>query len=79
MNRNEILGRVQEIFRDVLDNDDLILNESHTPNQVENWDSIANVDILMGVEGEFGVKFPLEKIQKIQKVSDIINLLEQNP
>ena len=77
MNREEILEKVEEIFQDVLDQDDLSLKESDTPNEVEDWDSIANVDIIVAVEGEFDLSFGIERVQNIKSVKDIIDLVQE--
>ena len=68
---------IENIFRDVLDNSKLAISEDSTPLTVEGWDSIANVNILVAIEGEFRIKFNVDEIQSIQSVGDYINLVNR--
>ena len=68
---------IENIFRDVLDNSKLAISEDSTPLTFEGWDSIANVNILVAIEGEFRIKFNVDEIQSIQSVGDYINLVNR--
>lgn len=63
------------IFRESLDNDALTLTESTTASDVEGWDSITHVLIVVAVEKKFKVKFTAGEIQKLKNVGDLAALI----
>ena len=69
------LQKLQEIFRDVIDNDSLVLTESYSTQNNDDWDSVAMVQILLAVEAEFGVKFTTDEVANIKSVADILKKL----
>lgn len=72
MNRNEILSKIQEILADVIDNEDLVLDETSSPSSVDDWDSLAHFNLIMELQSEYGVKFGAAEIQNWHCVGDII-------
>ena len=62
MERNDILARVQEVFRDELELDDLVLNEETTADDVEEWDSLSHIQLVVAIEKAFGIKFTSREI-----------------
>lgn len=69
--------RMQEVFRDVLDDDSLVLQPSLTATDVENWDSISHIDLIVGVEREFGVRFTTAEVAALNNVGDLESLVEK--
>jgi len=62
-------------FRDLLDNDSLTLTEATTAKDVEGWDSITHVLIIVAVEKKFRVKFTAGEIQQLQNVGELAALI----
>ena len=77
MEKFKILHAIQEIFIDILDNKNIILSEHSSPETIEGWDSIANVNIIISVESEFGIKFGIDDIQRVKKVGDIVEAVQK--
>jgi acyl carrier protein len=73
MDKAEILNRVTNVFRDVLDIDDLVLDYNTTANDVEEWDSLNHIQLVVGVEREFKIRFPSQEIQSWGTVGDMVN------
>jgi acyl carrier protein len=63
------------VFRDVLDNDALTLTETTSAKDVEGWDSITHVLIVVAVEKKFRIKFTAGEIQRLQNVGDLATLI----
>ncbi len=57
MNKNEILSKLSEIFREELDNEEITLTEETTANDVEEWDSLSHIQLIVAVEKAFGIRF----------------------
>jgi acyl carrier protein len=69
------LLRVQEIFRDVLDDPDLVLTRASDSSSVHGWDSVAHVNLIWNIEREFSVNFTLGELQELKNMGDILDLL----
>jgi acyl carrier protein len=74
MNDN-VWNDLTAIFRDSLDNDSLTLAETTTAKEVEGWDSITHVLIVVAVEKKFRVKFTAGEIQQLDNVGDLAALI----
>lgn len=72
MTEQEILHQLQDIFTDVLDNEDIQLTEASSADDIEEWDSINHIQLIVAVEKHFKVKFNNAEIQRWKKVGDMI-------
>lgn len=70
------LSRLQQIFRDQLDTPNLVLAETSTPDQIEGWDSLATIRIVVATEEEFGVQFDAAQIEGVKSVADLLRAIE---
>ena len=72
-----IEAEVYQIIRDVLMNDDLVLTPATSAGDVEGWDSVAQVSIILAVEGHFGVRMKSREIDRLRNVGDFVRLIEE--
>ena len=75
MERNDIMNRVQEVFRDEFELDDLILSDDTTADDVEEWDSLSHVQLVVALEKAFGIKFTSREILSWDNIGDLINCI----
>lgn len=75
MNREEVLGGIQTIIRDVLDDDEIVLSDDTTANDIDGWDSIQNIIIMATIEEKFGIKFQVEENRQIVNVGTLVDLV----
>jgi acyl carrier protein len=75
MTRDEIFVSVQDICRDIFDNDKLIITNNTTADDVEEWDSLNHINLLSVVEKEFKIKFPLGASEELKNIGDMINMI----
>lgn len=73
MNKNETLSKVQDIFRDVLDNDEIELSFDTTADDIEEWDSLSHIQLIVAVEKEFKVKFTSKEIMSWGNVGEMLD------
>jgi acyl carrier protein len=73
---NDVWNNLTAIFRESLDNDSLTLTETTTAKDVEGWDSITHVLIVVAVEKKFRVKFTAGEIQRLQNVGEFAALVQ---
>ncbi len=75
MEVNEILAKVQEVFRDVLDNEDVVLTPETTADDVEDWDSLNHIQLVVAVEKKFGIRFTSHEIQSWNDVGAMVECI----
>jgi len=64
---------VTAVFRDVLDNDALTLNRDTTAMDVEEWDSITHIQIIVALEKKYKIKFTAAEIQSFKNVGELVD------
>ena len=72
MDDAELLGKVEAVFHDVLGNPTIRLTASTTAADVEDWDSLNHIQLVVAVEKAFGVKFTSAEIQGWSNVGDML-------
>lgn len=72
-----ILERLNKIFVDVFDDEDIVLTRETTSNDIEDWDSLAQINLIMCIKDEFKVDFELEEVAKYKNVGDMVDAIEQ--
>jgi acyl carrier protein len=77
MNREEILNKVQQIFKDNFDNEELTVSEQTSSSDIEEWDSFEQINLLVTIEGAFKIKFDITEVSEIKCVGDIIGFIEK--
>ncbi|HEY2359035.1 MAG TPA: acyl carrier protein [Phenylobacterium sp.] len=74
-----ILESLREIMIDVFDLDDLVLTPATTADDIEEWDSLSHVRLVVAVERKFGFKFTNSEIESLKTVGDLVNLIRTKP
>ena len=69
-----ILTRLTSIFREVFDDDDLVLKPELTANDVDGWDSLTHIRLILSVQKAFGVKFSAVEMSRLKNVGDLVAL-----
>lgn len=75
---NEILPQLNQVFQDVFDDDELTVNQDTTAKDVEGWDSLMHVTLLVNVEKAFGVRFTSSEIASMKNVGELVELIERH-
>ena len=77
MERSEILAKVEEIFREELELDNLVLTDETTADDVEEWDSLSHVQLVAAMEEAFGIEFKSREILSWENIGDLIDSIEK--
>jgi acyl carrier protein len=76
-NRAEIMQTLTAIFRDVFDNPSLVLHNDLTAADVENWDSLNHIDLIVAVERKFNIKLTTREVSSLKNVGQLADLAEK--
>lgn len=78
MERKEIFSKLNEIFEDVLDLDETPeLTDSTSANDIEEWDSLSHIQLIVAIEKEFKLKFTSLEIMKWNNVGEMVDSMMQ--
>ncbi len=77
MDMQQVLNEVQDIFRDNFDDDELIITRETNADDIEDWDSLEQINLLTAMEKKFGLKFKLEDVRGLENVGDLLDLIER--
>lgn len=77
MERKEIFEKLNVIFRDVMDNDGIELDENTTAEDIEEWDSLAHVQLIEKIEAVFGVRFSAKEMTSWDEVGELVDSIEE--
>jgi len=70
-----VYAKLTDIFHDVLDNDEIVLVPELTAREVDGWDSLAHVRLILTVERSFRIKFTASEIGRLKNVGELVNLI----
>lgn len=76
MNKEQTLSAIQDIMRDILDEPDIILTETTTASDVEGWDSLTHIHLVVAIEKHFKIKFASREILSWQNVGEMIGSIQ---
>ena len=75
MNHSPTSEKLTKIFQEVFLNPNLVLSESLTANDVDNWDSLTHMILITEIETQFNIKFKLKELNKMKNVGDLIEII----
>ena len=77
MEKTEIRERLNGIFKDVFDDESLEIRAEMSASDIEDWDSLAQIDIVTASEAAFGLKFSLAEIVTLKNIGDMLDLIDR--
>ena len=77
MSREEVFERLNAVFRDVFDDEDITVNDQTTANDIEDWDSLVHINLMAAVEIEFGIKFSMGQVVTMKNVGEMADIILQ--
>ena len=75
MTRKEVFNGVQDIFRDIFDEDNLIINNTTSSDEIEDWDSLNHINLVSAIEKEFKIKFAFGELVTMKDVGTMIDII----
>ena len=75
MTRENVTKKVADIFKEVFDDDSLVISDDTAAGDIEDWDSLMHISLITAIENEFNIKFKLKEVTSLQNVGDTIDLI----
>lgn len=75
--RMDTLTQLQEVFRRIFDDEALTISRETTAQDIEAWDSVQNVTLMLDVETDFKVRFSTSEMAYLKNVGDLVDLIEK--
>lgn len=75
MERTDIYAKLNEIFRDVFDDESITVNDNTTANDIEDWDSLEHINLVVAIENCFKIKFNMGEVAVLKNVGEMVDLI----
>ena len=75
MTQEEVLEGIQILFNKVFERDDIVVTRETSAKDVDEWDSLAQIDLVVSMEKKFGIKFSLDELIELQNVGEAADLI----
>lgn len=77
MNKSEILTALNQIFCDVFDDETLNITAETTSADIEDWDSLEHINLIVACEKKFNIKFNIQEVTQMKNVGDMVSLIQE--
>lgn len=75
MTREEVFEKLNEIFRDNFDDDSIILTDATSAEDIDEWDSLEQINLVVAIQGEFAITFNIEEVNKMNNVGEMADFI----
>lgn len=72
----DTLSRLNDVFRNVFEDDELTVTRATTAAQVQGWDSVMHITLMMGIEKAFGMRFKSGEVAGLKNVGELVDLVD---
>src|SRR5215831_14771161 len=72
-----VYSQLTEIFVDLFDNDSIVLTPQTSADQIEEWDSLHHITLIVAIESRFGIKFKTAELEGLRNVGHLVELIER--
>ncbi len=73
---DKIYERINTVFRDFFDDDDIEVDASTTADDIDDWDSLSHITLMSAVEEEFGVRFTMGEVSGMKNVGEMAEIIK---
>jgi acyl carrier protein len=75
MTREGLFDGVQDIFRDIFDEEEMVIEDKTSSDNVEEWDSLNHINLVSAIEKEFEIRFSLGELMTLKDVGAMVDLM----
>ncbi len=75
MSREAVYERLTKVFREVFDDEAIVIGDATTAEDIEDWDSFEHINLVVAVEEEFSFKIPMGKVVTMKNVGEMVDII----
>ncbi len=75
MSENEVTKRLNKIFNEIFIDSEFVFSRDLTASDIDEWDSLTHINLIVAIEKEFGISFTLEELEQQNNVGDTIDMI----
>lgn len=75
MTRKDVFEKLNEVFQEVFDDDTIMVTDTTSANDIEDWDSLEHINLVVAIEKEFNIKFDMAEVGKMKNVGEMVDLI----
>lgn len=75
MSKEEIYEALDEVFEEVFDDDSIHVKPETTANDIEDWDSLEHINLVVAIENRFGIKFKMNEVTSMKNVGEMVDII----
>lgn len=75
MTKEKIYEMLDEVFQDVFDDEDIHVTSETTADDIEDWDSLEHINLVVAVENKFNIKFNMSEVVKFKNVGEMVDVI----
>lgn len=75
MNRNEVFEKVVDICKDIFEDEELVITEETTADDVDNWDSLTHLTLVNELEQSFNIEFTLDEVNNSNNLGELVDAI----
>ena len=77
MSEKEIYEALDEVFQEVFDDDSIHVKPETTADDIEDWDSLEHINLVVAIENRFGIKFKMNEVTSMKNVGEMVEILKE--
>ena len=75
MSREEVFQKLNHVFQDVFDDDSIVVSDNTTAADIEDWDSLEHINLMVAIEEDFGMKFNMAEVTGLKNVGEMVDVI----
>lgn len=75
MTRKDVLKELNSVFQDIFDDGNIVVCDATTADDIEDWDSLEHINLIIAVEKKFGMKFKMPEITGMKNVGEMVDII----
>ena len=75
MTRAEVFQKLNSVFQDVFDDDTIIVRDETTAADIEDWDSLEHINLMVAIEKDFGMRFNMAEVTGLKNVGEMVDVI----
>ena len=75
MTREEVFQKLNNVFQDVFDDDTIVVRDETTAADIEDWDSLEHINLMVAIEKDFGMRFNMAEVTGLKNVGEMVDVI----